>query len=121
MAIEAMACGVPVIASAVDGLDEIIQHGENGLKIPMRDHGEMIDKLVYSITLLMENENYAKLLSQNAQTFVTKYDTHSIAGRLLETYRDAIAARRRPTLNKVLTPSSMRERVKGEFSHELHD
>jgi 1,4-alpha-glucan branching enzyme len=34
--LEAMACGTCVIASNADGLDEIVEHGVNGVKIPIR-------------------------------------------------------------------------------------
>jgi D-inositol-3-phosphate glycosyltransferase len=36
-AVEALACGTPVIASAVGGLREVIRDGENGLLIPSAD------------------------------------------------------------------------------------
>jgi glycosyltransferase involved in cell wall biosynthesis len=35
--LEAMACGVPVVASAIGGLTDTVVHGETGLHVPPRD------------------------------------------------------------------------------------
>jgi glycosyltransferase involved in cell wall biosynthesis len=35
--VEAMGCGLPVIATRVGGTDEIVQEGENGMLVPPRD------------------------------------------------------------------------------------
>ncbi len=45
-AIEAMACGKPVVASNLDGLAEIIQHGINGFLVDSEDINEFAEKIV---------------------------------------------------------------------------
>jgi D-inositol-3-phosphate glycosyltransferase len=39
--LEAMACGVPVVASAVGGLADTVTHGETGMLVPARDPGAL--------------------------------------------------------------------------------
>jgi glycosyltransferase involved in cell wall biosynthesis len=39
--LEAMACGVPVVASSVGGLADTVTHGETGVLVPARDPGAL--------------------------------------------------------------------------------
>jgi glycosyltransferase involved in cell wall biosynthesis len=43
-ALEAMACGVPVIASDVGGLPEVVVNGETGFLAPVGAVDEMVDR-----------------------------------------------------------------------------
>lgn len=44
--LEAMAAGAPVVGSAVDGIPDLIQHGENGWLCGPRDPVDLADKLI---------------------------------------------------------------------------
>ena len=45
--IEAMASGTPVLATAVDGIPELIRHGENGWLVPSRDERALTAAIVH--------------------------------------------------------------------------
>lgn len=62
-AIESFACNVPVIASAVGGLREIISHGETGLLV---EYGRPMD-LADAILKLLMNRDLAIRLAVNAR------------------------------------------------------
>ena len=63
VAIEAMACGVPVVASAVDGLKEVIVDGECGLLVPPSDPG----KLAQALVTLLTDEPLRRRLAEGAR------------------------------------------------------
>ena len=55
VALEAMASGIPVIASKVGGLPEVVTHGETGFLAPVGDYEAMGD---HAIDLLSDQELY---------------------------------------------------------------
>jgi glycosyltransferase involved in cell wall biosynthesis len=63
VALEALACGVPVIASAVGGLKEIIVHGECGLLVPPGD----VRALAGALRQLLTNEPLRRRLAAGAR------------------------------------------------------
>ncbi len=66
MAIEAMACGVPVVANPVGGLQEIIQPGQTGF-LAEQDN---VDSFVEYAIRLLENDNLRETIGYNGQTFM---------------------------------------------------
>ena len=62
VACEAMACGTPVIATASDGLPEIVTHQKNGLLVTFGNQAE----LVQAMTVLSENSELRMRLVANA-------------------------------------------------------
>ncbi len=65
---EAMACGVPVIATAVAGTNEILKDGVNGLAVQPKKPGE----IAHNISLLLNQPRYASQLSRRARDMIIK-------------------------------------------------
>jgi len=65
-ALEAMSCGLPVVASRVGGLPEVIANGEHGLLHPVGDIGGM----VASVRKLLEDAAYYQRMSAAARRSV---------------------------------------------------
>lgn len=80
---EYMASKVPVIVSAVGGINDIIVHGENGFKV---QNNNVYDYLKY-INLLKDNEKLRKYIIDNAYKEVNeKYDMDRVVKEHEEIY-----------------------------------
>lgn len=73
--IEAMGMGLPVFASNVGGIPEMIKNNVNGMLIPL-DNAEYVANMIRKIS--MDDELYAKI-SRNNITDSKKYDISMIA------------------------------------------
>ena len=90
--VEAMACGVPVVATRTGGAGEIIKDGETGRLVPVGN----AKALAKEICDLVENSAERARLSENARRDVA--DRFSLARMVDATeglYQDVLAARRR--------------------------
>jgi N-acetyl-alpha-D-glucosaminyl L-malate synthase BshA len=63
-ALEAMACGLPVVSSSVGGLPELIRHNETGFIAEIGD----IDRMAKYTLELLSNERKYKIFSNNARS-----------------------------------------------------
>lgn len=84
VALEAMACGVPVVATAVGGLTEIVQDGESGLLVPPGDAAALARALVTLIT----NEPLRRRLAQGAQRRAETFSIERRSRLLLQSLLD---------------------------------
>ena len=81
-ALEAMACGIPVISSSVGGLPELIKHNETGFIAEIGDISRMAK---YAVDLLT-NERKHKLFSENSRKRTVEYFDKSIVVPMYEDY-----------------------------------
>ncbi len=80
-----MAAGVPVVASQVGGLAEIIEHDKTGVLVYPRNP----DSLAWGINHVLSNPDHAGWLVQNAREMVQKaYSWKAIAKKTVELYRE---------------------------------
>jgi glycosyltransferase involved in cell wall biosynthesis len=81
---EAMITGRPLVASAVNGVPEIVNHTETGLLVPP-DDPEAIAK---SVCYLLDNPDFAKRLGQNARTLVVpEFSADLMVQRIIGLYQ----------------------------------
>ena len=81
--LEAMAAGVPVIASAVGGIPDVVQHGVNGLLIAP---GDAVDLLRALRRVLRDPQLAARLGAAGRETVRARHAPEHVLERLGEVY-----------------------------------
>ena len=84
VALEASACGVPVVASAVGGLLTLVDHGETGYLVPDRDPA----LFAHYLREIIDHPLHAAALGRRGAARARRYTWSFAAARLRRLYND---------------------------------
>jgi glycosyltransferase involved in cell wall biosynthesis len=87
VALEGMATGVPVVASQVGGLAEVIDHEKTGIFVYPRSP----DSIAWGIGKVLSDPDHAKCLTKNAKEKLHKaYSWEAVAMKTVEVYKKVV-------------------------------
>ena len=87
-ALEALACGVPVVASDTGGIPEVVQDGITGALRPVGDVDAMA---IAAIEILADDARWATMSAAASADARTRFSESRIIGQYESTYEDAVA------------------------------
>jgi len=88
--LEAMAMGIPVVASDVGGIYTLIQHKSNGLLVPSKDE----EALSSAILDILSDKEKAKIMGKLSRSIVEqKFTIRMMTDGILKVYKKAIKLR----------------------------
>ena len=83
---EALAAGLPIVATNVDGIPEQVEHGVNGLLVPPRQ----VRPLVSAMLALADDEAQRVHMGKNSQERAQKFSQRTMVAALDELYQDLL-------------------------------
>jgi N-acetyl-alpha-D-glucosaminyl L-malate synthase BshA len=86
-ALEALSCEVPVVASRVGGLPEVVDEGVSGFLRPVGDVEGMAEA---SLRILSDDDLHARMGRAGRARAIERYTTDSVIPRYLDYYREVI-------------------------------
>lgn len=84
--IEAMICGLPVIASSNSGHRAVIKDGENGFLVPLNNDSLFVQRIIE----LIDDQSLRTRIVQSALTDIDKYYTNHILNKLMWIFGDVL-------------------------------
>jgi len=100
VALEAMACGKPVVASQIGGLAYLVQDGETGFSVPVDDPVELANRL----TSLLQDPDLRDRMGKQAVNVAQEYAWEKISARLISVYDGLLG---NPSSNQASNSSAM--------------
>ena len=87
VALEAAACGVPVVAADVGGLRTLVDHGRTGFRVVGRDPSEY----AAAVRSLLDDPALAESMGRRGAEMASRYSWTATAGRLRRIFEDLSA------------------------------
>lgn len=84
---QACAMGVPSIATDINGCNEIIQHGTNGIIVPPHDSDALLEKMLYLHKMTEERKGIAE---RSRKSITDNYERRYVWGEILNEYHAVI-------------------------------
>ncbi len=90
--IEAMRAGMPIIASDVGGVNELVKDGVNGFLIPRGNISELVEKLKY----ILEHKELIKFMGEaSRKIYEEEYTADRMNQKILSVYNEVIAVHKK--------------------------
>jgi glycosyltransferase involved in cell wall biosynthesis len=87
--VEAMATGLPIVASRVGGIPDLVKHGENGLLVPPADEGA----LERAISDLLSDEARRKRMGETGKRICRPYSIEAMVEKIDDLYSRLVEER----------------------------
>ncbi|MXV99604.1 MAG: glycosyltransferase family 1 protein [Acidimicrobiaceae bacterium] len=87
VALEAAACGVPVVAADVGGLRTLVDHGRNGFRISERDPARYTE----AVLAILDDPSLASSMARRGAEMAGRYSWTATAARLRRIFADLSA------------------------------
>ena len=86
---EALSCGVPVVASKIGGIPELVKDGETGYLVEAED----VDMFEERLRKLLDNPQKRRQMGQKGREHMMEnYDSRNIAQRIKQVYEKVLAS-----------------------------
>ena len=86
--LDALVCGLPVVAARAGGIPEMIRHGENGLLVPPKDADALAEALIRLLKDPAECERFARA---GPETVAERYTVDHMVEGNLRVYEELLA------------------------------
>ena len=87
VALEAMACGAPVIVSDVGGLSQLVKHNQTGLRVKVNDPTALAD----AMETLLTDEVKRRRIGHSAACYAEDYSWVKVVDKLVGVYEEVVA------------------------------